>query len=265
MRLPRGREELAMTVHASASVLEEGGRALVYGATDEGIRSAGGPMAELFEDVETVSVGRRCRVLSGRFRRHGKVVKGALPDWRECLVFHHPLLPPTWISYPGVFSHGRLDEGTRLLVEVLPALPPGSRILDYGCGSGVVAHAALRQGEGVEAHLSDVDSVALEAARENVPDGRAHLKEGLPPEGWGPFDIILSNPPFHRGKEEDPGPVLSMIQDSVAVLDAGGSLVFVTQRRLPVEGPLKRRFREVTVLGDKGAFRVWSGRGPKKA
>ena len=40
---------------------------------------------------------------------------------------------------PGVFSHGRLDAGTRALLEVMRRFPvAGRRVLDFACGSGVI-------------------------------------------------------------------------------------------------------------------------------
>ncbi len=41
------------------------------------------------------------------------------------------------ISLPGVFSHGRLDRGSALLLEHLDKLPSG-HLLDFGCGAGVL-------------------------------------------------------------------------------------------------------------------------------
>ncbi|WP_421021397.1 methyltransferase, partial [Klebsiella pneumoniae] len=41
------------------------------------------------------------------------------------------------VSLPGVFSHGRLDRGTALLLKHLDNLPSG-HMLDFGCGAGVL-------------------------------------------------------------------------------------------------------------------------------
>ncbi len=70
---------------------------------------------------------------------------------------------------------GRLDEGTALLLGVLPPLPPGARVLDFGCGSGAIGAAALAASPGLAVTMLDNDAVALEAVRENVPDARRVL------------------------------------------------------------------------------------------
>jgi 16S rRNA (guanine1207-N2)-methyltransferase len=263
LRLPRVKEELFMALHAGASVLRPGGTITVFGANDEGIQSAAVPLSQLFAGVETAAVGGRCRVLKGRWEGDPGDLRADLEDWKAELSLDHPGLPPTWSSYPGVFAHGRLDPGTRLLLNVLPGLPTGARVLDYGCGSGPVGFLALRKGREVKVDLLDVDSVALLAAKENVPEGRVLLRDGLPSGKSEPYDAIFSNPPFHRGKAEEPGMIDTFVQGAPALLSRKGSLVFVAQKRLPVENLLRTRFRHVDVLGEDGTYRVWMGRGTR--
>jgi 16S rRNA (guanine1207-N2)-methyltransferase len=262
-RLPRAKEEVLMGLHAAASVLLPGGSILVYGAKDEGIRPALGPLGEIFSGTDTVAVGGRSRVLQGFWSGDRPELKDSLDAWKAFVTLDHPSLPVAWISYPGVFAHGRLDPGTRLLLDALPDLPSKARVLDFGCGSGLVGAAAQRKGSGVKVELLDVDALALEAARENVPGARLILTDGLPPRDEGPYDAILSNPPFHRGKSEDPGMVTSLIEMAPGLLSPEGRLVLVAQRRLALEGALKKSFRKCSALRTDRTFVVWEGRGPR--
>lgn len=264
LRLSRAKDELVMSLHQAASVLLPGGEILVYGAKDEGIEGASDRLGEIFTGVTTVAVGGRCRVLRGTLGTVAGSLKGTLDHWRTRVDLSHVGLSAAWVSYPGVFAHGRLDEGTSLLLEALPALPAGARVLDYGCGSGVVGHVVAQKGERVVLHLSDVDAVALEAARENVPEARLHLCDGLPAVGAGPFHAIVSNPPFHRGKQEDPGLVSSLIRGAGELLERDGLLLFVTQRRLQVQEEMHGHFQKVEVVAVNRTFRVWRGTGPRK-
>jgi 16S rRNA (guanine1207-N2)-methyltransferase len=264
LRLPRGKEELSMSLSAACSLLPKGGSILVYGAKDEGIRAAASSLSHLFDGVDTVAVGGRCRVLKGIRVRDEPRERSSLAQWKTTTPLGHPEIPEPWVSYPGVFAHGRLDEGTRLLLNALPDLPPGARVLDYGCGSGVVGYIARRRGSRVRVDLLDVDAVALEAARENVPEAFFHLHDGLPPVEAGPYQAIFSNPPFHRGKAEDPKLIAALISGSVRILAEDGGLVFVAQKRLALEKEMLRHFRSVEVLADDRTFRVWQGRRPRK-
>jgi 16S rRNA (guanine1207-N2)-methyltransferase len=116
----------------------------------------------------------------------------------------------------------------------------------------------------VVVEMLDVDAVALEAAKENVPRGRVHLRDGLPPVDAGLFDAIFSNPPFHRGKAEEPEMIVSLVRGAPTLLRPRGMLVFVAQRRLPLEETLHSYFGDVTVLAEDSTFRVWKGQRPKK-
>ncbi len=264
LRLPRGKDELSMSLHAAASVLQPEGSILVYGAKDEGIQAAPGPLGDLFKETATVSIGDHCRVLRGFGGVEIRQLRTPLVAWKSRVSLDYPGLPSDWISYPGVFAHQRLDKGTRLLLDALPPVPPGVRVLDYGSGSGVVGYVAWKRGKDVVVELLDVDSVALEAAKENVPGSIIHLHDGLPPVEVGPFDAIFSNPPFHRGKAEDPEMIVDLIRGARALLRPKGMLVFVAQRRLPLKGSLHEHFRDVTVLAEDSTFRVWMAQKPTK-
>jgi len=253
-----------MSLHAAASVLQPGGAILVYGAKDEGIQAALGPLGDLFQETATVSIGDRCRVLKGFGGVAVRGLRTPLVAWKSWVSLGYPGLPSDWVSYPGVFAHNRLDKGTRLLLDALPPIPPGARVLDYGSGSGVVGYVAWSRGEDVVVELLDVDGVALEAAKENVPGSNIHLYDGLPPAEVGPFDAIFSNPPFHRGKAEDPEMIVELIRGAPALLLAKGMLVFVAQRRLPLKNSLHEHFREVSVLAEDSTFRVWMAQEPTK-
>ena len=259
LRLPRAKDELALSLHAATSRLPEAAPLLVYGCKDEGIRSAVGQMEGLFDGVRTVAVGGRCRVLMGFRRPQLPGLRGTLESWKSRLSLEYPGFPASWVSYPGLFAHGRLDSGTRLLLDSLPAFPTGARVLDFGCGSGPIGHVARARGQEVRVELLDVDALALEAAGENVPGGDLRLSDGLPARQAGPYDAIVSNPPFHRGKREDPGMLTSLIEGASILLEPEGFLAFVTQRRLPVEIVLRRYFKEVRVLAQDSTYRVWMG------
>lgn len=264
LRMPRSRDALAMSLHAAWGALETGGTLLLYGAKDEGIGSAGGVAEELFSSVGTVGVGGRCRLLQGIKRGTAPGARTTLEAWREAWAPDHPALPSRWVSYPGIFAHRQLDPGTRLLLDVLPEFSAGARILDYGCGSGILGAAVLRRQPGATVHLLDVDAVALEAARENVPGAELILADGLDPIPPDSYDAVITNPPFHRGKEEDPGLLAEVIRGARRVLCSGGALTLVTQRRIRLEKIMEDSFARVSVLARDPIFSVWEGRRPRK-
>lgn len=280
LRLPRAKDELEMLVHAAASVLVAGGTFLVYGAKDEGIRSAPGRIEPVFGSVDTVAVKSRCRVLRARRPNAIPGLKGTLEAWRKTWRLEvgpgkekasdteateadsSARFEREWVSYPGVFSHGRIDAGTRILLEVMDRPEDGARILDYGCGSGVIAGVLAARAEGLRLHLLDADAIALEAARKNVPGAHLMLGDSLDAVEES-FDFIVSNPPYHRGKVEDRRVLQALVEDAPDHLDPDGALVMVVQRRFAVGDLMKESFRRVEVLGEDATYRVWRGEAPR--
>jgi len=107
------------------------------------------------------------------------------------------------VSGSGVFAHGRLDIGTAVLFrETEP--PAGGRILDLGCGYGVIGLAAAVASPGTRVTAVDVNRRAVVLANENaeslgVADRyRATAPEEVPDDAT--FDEIWSNPPIRIGK-----------------------------------------------------------------
>ena len=103
----------------------------------------------------------------------------------------------------GVFSPGRLDPGTRLLLDEAPAPPPAGDLLDLGCGYGPIACVLAKRSPGATVWAVDVNQRALDlcarnAAAAGLPNVRCVLAEdpSVPPRLAG----IWSNPPVRIGK-----------------------------------------------------------------
>ena len=111
------------------------------------------------------------------------------PSWREPLPGRASVRIDPGLAF-GTGSHPT----TRLVLEFLEAsVRGGERVLDYGCGSGILALAAARLGAArVDAVDTDPQAVetALANARANDVDLRAALPEALPAAR---YDIVVSN------------------------------------------------------------------------
>jgi HemK-related putative methylase len=131
-------------------------------------------------------------------RRHGRLVLES--------VHGMPL-----IVLPGVFNPVLFRTGN-FMAEVLTGLelPPGTRVLDMGTGSGIGAIFAARQGALVTA--VDINPEAVRNAQINalLNDMAQQITavEGdlFSPLSGGRFDLVLFNPPFYRGRpRNEPG------------------------------------------------------------
>ncbi len=111
---------------------------------------------------------------------------------------------PTWHEVPaGATEVIRLDPGlafgtgthptTRMCLRWIAAHPPrGQRVLDYGCGSGILAiGAALHGAASVDA--VDIDEAAAQATIDNASANGVQLVAGLPDQASGVYDTVLAN------------------------------------------------------------------------
>ncbi|MCB7137753.1 class I SAM-dependent methyltransferase [Cellulosimicrobium marinum] len=111
----------------------------------------------------------------------------------------------------GVFSPGRLDLGTQVLLRTTPALDDvlpgdgaGAHLLDLGCGWGPVAITMALEAPGATVWAVDVNERALDLVRRNADRlGLAGVRAVTPDEV--PDDVafaaLWSNPPIRVGKE----------------------------------------------------------------
>ncbi|MCU7723262.1 methyltransferase [Actinoplanes sp. KI2] len=107
----------------------------------------------------------------------------------------------------GVFSAGRLDPGTAVLLRKgdLPTATTTGVFLDLGCGYGPIAAVLATESPRATVWAVDVNSRARELTAENAESlGLGNLEVAEPDEVPGDvvFDQIWSNPPTHVGKAE---------------------------------------------------------------
>jgi 16S rRNA (guanine1207-N2)-methyltransferase len=105
----------------------------------------------------------------------------------------------------GVFSYGRLDAGTELLLRRAPAPPATGVFLDLGCGAGPLALVLARRSTAARIVAIDVNERARALCAANAGRNGVTNVEVVAPESVEPdlrFDLIWSNPPIRIGKSQ---------------------------------------------------------------
>ncbi len=155
---------------------------------------------------------------------------------------------------PGLFSPGHADRGTLAMLSRV-RFEPGMRVLDLGCGCGLVGIlAALSCGE-ENVVMSDIDPLAVQVAAENaarngVGGVKAVVSDGLSGLTETGFDLILSNPPY----QSDFSVAKGFIEKGFNRLKLGGRMVMVTKRREWYRNKLSAIFGGVRVHEVDGYF-----------
>jgi 16S rRNA (guanine1207-N2)-methyltransferase len=249
--LPKSRDELAMLLHAGAAALKPDGALYLFGGNDEGIGSAAKPLYVLFDTVETATIKHHARVYRASGLKADVAIRGVLTDWKRRFAFTLGAETFDHVTHPGVFAKDRLDDGTALLLEHMP--PLAGRVLDFGAGSGPIAQVIRARTPNADITMADVDAVALEAARENVPGARAVQVRGISDLAHETFDMIVSNPPVHTGVAHDLSILQALLDARKTMLAKGGAMVLVLQNKMP----LQRTVPDAQALAVGNGHTVW--------
>jgi 16S rRNA (guanine1207-N2)-methyltransferase len=255
----------------SRDALEPGGGLIVAGANSEGAKSVIADGAAIFGDPAASGYRQKHRV--ARFIT--PAVWPEPPAWTR----EEGIVPGTWRRFsvetpsgalelqtqPGVFAGERLDAGTSLLLEHLE-VPDGARVLDVGCGAGIIGIVASRLGafhvDLVDANLLAVQTAAHNLERLGVP-GRALASDVYDGVAGERYDLIVSNPPFHRGKQVDTSVADRLIGGAPHHLRPDGRLLLVANAFLAYGKVMERSFREVTTVAGTRQYHVLSASDPR--
>ena len=167
--LTKHKEENFANIARGWALLAPGGTLVCSGANDDGAASLEKHVAKAFGPVQSLSKFH-CRVFW--FAKSEK----APPDYWRGLARLQPVADGAWLSQPGVFSWDRIDDGSALLAQHLPADLSGD-IADFGCGWGYLSRTLLARAPAIKKiDLIDAEQLALDAARANVSDARAAFR-----------------------------------------------------------------------------------------
>lgn len=169
-----------------------------------------------------------------------------------------------FLTASGVFSARRVDNGTRVLVEAMP-IPVAGRLLDLGCGIGVIGLVAAVESPGLEVTMTDVNPRATMVAARNVERmgiGNVKVLTGslYEPVEEEVFDLVVSNPPISAGMSRVVEPLVRDARDHLTV---GGRLLVVVQSNKggrTLAGFLDEWFGGHEVLEKGSGYRVLSAR-----
>jgi ribosomal protein L11 methyltransferase len=197
----------------------------------------------------------------------------AQEDWAEAWKEHFQVerygerivVVPSWREYerqpddvaltldPGMAFGTGQHETTRMCLEAIErAVSAGARVLDVGCGSGILSIAAAKLGASA-VRAVDIDPVCVRVSAENVALNNVAVEvcEGSLGEAWpfedapdGAFDVVVANIIARA--------IIDMADDLTGALTPGGRLI--------VSGIIAEREAEVVTALQTQGLRVESAR-----
>ncbi|MEX2237608.1 MAG: methyltransferase [Dehalococcoidia bacterium] len=160
---------------------------------------------------------------------------------------------------PFVFAGGDVDPATAMLIDAIE-LRGDERLLDLGCGAGIVGLALSAHLSRGIALMTDSNACAVALSRRNqlrngTPNAAVCLAVGSAGASPGAFDVVAINPPFHSSREHDRNLGAGLIESGFAACRPGGALYVVANRFLRYER-LMSSFGETSEIAGDTRFKV---------
>ncbi|MGW6544874.1 methyltransferase [Streptomyces massasporeus] len=167
----------------------------------------------------------------------------------------------TVVNHAGVFCADRLDIGTRFFLHHLPE-GRGRRVVDLGCGNGVVGTSVALADPDAEVLFVDESFQAVASAeatyKANGASGHAEFRvgDGLAGVPSGSVDLVLNNPPFHSHQATTDATAWRMFTGARRALRPGGELWVIGNRHLGYHVKLRKLFGNSRLVASDPKFVV---------
>lgn len=252
--LVRGARLVLMRLPRSLAQLDEWCALIAAHASDDVVVISGGRIKHMtvtmnevvdryFGERHISHAVQKSRVIRAARPRTVEGERG-LEAWPQSTV--HPELGLTVCASGGVFAGSSIDIGTRVLLGELHRTPDARRVIDLGCGSGILAarYATLHPDSAVIA--SDNSAAACVSATATVAANGLQARvsvvqdDGLQSQPEASADLILFNPPFHTGAAVHEETSYRLFADAAHALVDGGELWVVANSHLMYRPVLER-------------------------
>ncbi len=255
--MPKSQAEFELVWATARARLKPAATVWIVGEKREGINTAAKRLQSQNLSLGKLDSARHCQL----WRASG-VNPSAAPDLKALFQNFSVTCGDRSLQVaglPGVFNVGRLDEGTALLLDHLGDVPAG-RLLDFGCGAGVIGACLKARQAAAEVDLVDIHALALASAREtfavNGLDGNIYPSDGLA-QAEGRYRGIYTNPPFHTGVKTDYRITANLIREARERLEKGGELRLVANAFLHYPDLIQEVFGNCETLAETTRFKVY--------
>jgi 16S rRNA (guanine1207-N2)-methyltransferase len=264
--LPKGKALVQQILAEAFDVLGPGGMACLAGGNREGIKSYAALLGQVFGDVSVARIGGGHRVVCAVKQATDPPTSASAGAGADLVLSEVMVRGRAYqvASKAGVFSWQRLDDGTRLLLESME-VGEADRVLDLGCGCGIVGVVAATLAPSGHIHLVDSQIAAIHAAQRTVEANQlSNATVLLSDVAWDvrdlTFDVVATNLPFHLGVGSERVTALQFIDDAHDVLRSGGFLYLVSNLFLKYEPHVVQAFGNCETVCKNTRYKVLRAR-----
>ena len=255
--LPKSKGELELVLAYIAPMLEQGADIFLVGEKKGGIASAAKKLDGYGSNNSKLDSAKHCQLW--QVSLDNPVPAFILEDWIKQVPLSFNQHQLMIASIPGVFSFAELDEGTALLMENIPTKLEG-RILDFGCGCGVLGVYTKLLNPSIQLEMVDINLLALTCAEATIKlndiDARIY-----PSDGWnqvaGRINGVVTNPPFHRGIATEYETTEYFIHKAKDKMAKFAPFVLVANSFLKYAAIIEKTFGRCDVVAETSKFRVY--------
>jgi len=256
LRLPRSLDELRDIAGVIAAHADPGVVVVAGGRLKHMSLSMNEVLSEHFGRLDITHARQKSRVLLAREPHDGRNPEPAAAHVEGLEVR----------AFGGAFAGARLDIGTRLLLDSLPAELMGGTaddpFIDLACGTGIVAAWLATRHPNAHVYACDQSAIAVNSARAtmlaNGLDTRIEVRQddSLTARGSASASLIALNPPFHSGAAVTDLLAPRLFADAARVLRPGGQLWCVWNSSLGYRALLERDVGSTQQVARNAKFTV---------
>lgn len=258
---PKSKAELNFTLSMIAHAASAESNIVIVGDNKSGIKSIEKLTTKTLTSCNKFDSARHCLLVFAKLTTN--LPKFNIEDWYE---YYDVSINSTQIkvtALPGVFSQKGLDKGTKILLENFPLIT-GKSVLDFGCGSGVIASFIGKRYPDIELNLLDVNALAIASAEKtlglNQLKGTVFASDSLS-KVTHKYSTVISNPPFHQGVTTNYQATESFLKGIKQHLHKKGEVIVVANSFLKYEPIMKSAIGTTKKLITTKGFTIYHSYG----
>ncbi|QXO17841.1 MULTISPECIES: 16S rRNA (guanine(1207)-N(2))-methyltransferase RsmC [Vibrio] len=255
---PKAKQEAEYLLAMLMAKFGTGTEIVVVGENRSGVKSIE-KMFAAYGPINKYDSARRCSFYWGQCTE--QPAPFTLEQWFKSYQVEYQQHSLTIRSLPGVFSHGEFDIGSRLLLDSLP--PLRGKVLDFGCGAGVLGSVMATLNPGIELEMCDISALAIRSSQATLAanhlSGRVFASD-VYSDSARDYDFIVTNPPFHSGLDTSYSATETLLAKAPAHLKNRGELLVVANSFLKYPPIIEQAFGQCETVNKTNKFTIYQAK-----